>query len=917
MKKSSLLAIAACAFATAARAELHVYESFEQATPGALGGQNTGEGFTGLYAGTARATVVRDPQTRMTYSGGAISVDGGLTYMKLSGAVSKDEYPFARQISQLEDDGSPVYISFLCRVASSSVSAGDLDEVLLGLSNGDGSTTVFGLSYGNNTESSNNSFGVRTAAHTGGSTTVVAGQTYFLVFRIDKNGTSYLRRTSLVVNPTTSAEPETWDVAYYNSGLKRGIGDYRWLNAYYKSSNEAEDSFEFDEIRIGRSWADVTGPTTLNGVVPAPVPSIEKTSEGFVVKIVQPMPNYNVYYTTDGSAPSASNGTLYTAPFSLSQSATVRSVAVASGGATSAVVLTPCNFEAHWTGAGADDDWTTSGNWSPSGSPANKAIVFGAEDRTTSGTVNSVVSQDMTVRSLCFTNNNFAPAVETANAHWHVIKIDEGKTLTVNGMDGEGCSLKLWSPRVSQKNMYVPVAFTGGGKLDIDSADSNILLEFTSTGEASNTYLDFSGLSEFTCTASVFTICRGRRPSGYVNLAKAGIGKNRLTLDALYVSDNWGDDQGGKTVYLRLGQDNEINADVFYVGAPSAGHINFNDAKLEFAAGLSNPTVKIRAKDGVGRADFKVGSHGENVAATARSMTVAADFTGGIVDARVGNLVVGNGRGFQTSNQYGGHSATLSVAAGTFDALSAVVGRSQYTSGSRSVNARLATGTVNISDGTFAVAEDFELGINEKSAYQGVKGTVTLTGGTLTVGGNMTLATRLGLATNVVANVNVSNGSLFVLGNLASGEAITNLQNAAHIVNLQADVNALGGVIAVTNVAGTSELRLESGTLALAGGKVYADSLVMTNEASTVSVELSDAGFTTAEVGALKLGGNLSVTLADGFKTHGGMAWHVVEGRSARTGTFETVDLPEGLRVCYTANGFDIATEGGFTIIVR
>lgn len=124
-------------------------------------------------------------------------------------------------------------------------------------------------------------------------------------------------------------------------------------------------------------------------------------------------------------------------------------------------------------------------------------------------------------------------------------------------------------------------------------------------------------------------------------------------------------------------------------------------------------------------------------------------------------------------------------------------------------------------------------------------------------------------------------------------------------------------MIAVTNEQGTAELRIESGTLALQGGKVYADSLVLTNAASAMEVLLSGDGFATAEVGAARLGGTIKVSIADGFDPHGASEWTIVDGTLPRVGVFAAVELPEGYKVKYTPTGFMVANKSGLTIIVR
>ena len=605
-------------------------------------------------------------------------------------------------------------------------------------------------------------------------------------------------------------------------------------------------------------------------------------------------------------------------------SSKVKTLVVAVVVAVSAVVATADVSEAHWVGTGADDNWTTSDNWSPSGSPANKSIVFGAEDRTVWGqTPNSIVDQDLVVSSICFTNNNFAPAPTTANCDSHVVQIGQGRRLKVTGMDTDGYSLCITSPLGNwDKNSRLQAAFTGGGALEIDSPESKVYLACNSRNNQTTTRLNLSGLSEVTLNISNAYVGCYARMTSYLTLSKEGV--NTLTANAILVGDGHGStDTPGSASELQLGKTNIINADYIGIASSEPGLANVNSAKMLFQD-VENPTVSIRAKDGVGRAELRVGGHGQGGAVQRKEssgMIGTLDLSAGTVDALVGEMHVTRacGRRYDGSNNGGSAGGVVKMSAGKFDVNSLFLVYSVYNSKSDNPSCRLATGSLDVSGGRFVVNEDAEAANNRTNACQGVTADISISGGEMSVARNLLLASRHGYATNVIANVDVSSGKFTVYGDLIGGldDCRYTGTYTAEKINLQANVNALGGVIAVTNAAGTSELRLESGTLALAGGKVYADSLVMTNEASTVSVELSDAGFTTAEVGALKLGGNLSVTLADGFKTHGGMAWHVVEGRSARTGTFETVDLPEGLRVCYTANGFDIATEGGFTIIVR
>ena len=925
MKSFAFVCACATAFAIvpSVRAELQVYESFEQSKPGPLLAQTSGEGFSGRYSDTGVGTVVRDATTRMIYKNGELAVDGGTTWMRMQPTEVKDKVVWGRSINPLtppEGDG-PFYMSFLFRVSDSVAQGEDEDALLFGLTTTPTSNPLYGLSLLKHESGTGNTLAMRAYNKDvkTGCPAVEGDKTYLLVFKWYKTPKyKYYRGFDMIVNPTTSAEPEQEEWTVVDSNLDKPLDQYLALSCYFRKSCELEDFFEIDEFRFGTSWADVTGPATYNGTVPRPTISVGSGDGVRVVTIIPAIDGCTCYYTTDESTPTAETGTLYTAPFSLTASAIVKAVAVDAQGRTSPAECVGANFESHWVGAGEDEGWLTPENWLPQGSPANNAIVFGEPDRTKEGEVNNRILGDITVQSLTYTNNNYFQTT-TDNRYWHVTEIASDATLTVSGQNenGRALELRVEEPTTS-KNKYVAAKFTGGGRLKIVSPESDVLGQHNSNNDVANVRLDMGGLSAFECAVSKFVYCLGKRTQGVLTLPATGVGETLLTCDAFYLGDCHGQDQGGGTVEMKLGKSNAFNADIFYIGAPEEGFLHCNGGKVSFASGLTEPTFRLRAKDGVGRADFVIGSHGVGVAATPRGMTVTADLSGGSVDILAGDFVLGNGLGYQWSSSYGQCEASFAMADGTADVLSATIAHSAWTSGSRNVQARPVKGDLLLSGGRFTVQNDVRLAYDDVEAYQSVVGTIGISGGTMDVGGEIVLATRLSLATNVIATVSVSGGELNVGGGLRSGEAIDDLQDPANVVGLQANVNALGGVIAVTNAEGSAELRLEKGTLALAGGKVYADALVLTNEASTVAVTLGADAFPTAEVGALKLGGALRAELADGVTAKAGTVWHVVSGTAAREGQFGSVELPEGFKVRYTATGFDIEKKGaGMVLLVR
>lgn len=924
---SHFAAVAIVAYAGYAHAELLVYESFEQAAPGALNAQTSGDGFSGAYSDNGTCSVVVGSANRMVYQNGDISIDGGTTHMRmqLKSAISKGAVLWGRAIDTITatENNDPIYISLLMRVSPSCAADDDEDSFLFGITTEISKAPIYGVNFAKSSDGTGNAIGMRHYnTNRPGTTKVTAGETYLVVYKWYKKN-DYYRGFSMVLNPSSSEEPSTWDIDV-DSGLNKRLAEYLAISCFVRESCETEDQFDIDEFRIGRSWSDVTGAATYNGVVPRPEISVEGGETTRTVTISHGMTGVSCYYTTDGTIPSASNGTLYTAPFVIGGSTDIMAVAVDSNGHSSEVVMEVLNIgERHWTGLGADDRWATPENWLPVGLPQNQVIVFGAQDRTAWGTVNNVIDEDITVRSLCFTNNNFAPAVTTTGCDSHVGTIAPGKKLKVVSMDDDGYSLLMTSPRGKwKKNSHIQASFGGGGAFEIDSPLSTVYLSCNSSEAYTTTTIDLTGLSSVQMNVSRIYVGMYSRMTAKLLLATTG--RNELTADALLVGDGHGVmEASANASELRLGQRNAINADLIAVGSSEDGFANANSGTIYFADGLSSPSLEIRSRDGLGRAEVRLGGHGwgEAVGMKSHTATGTFDFSPGTVDALIDGFHIARscGRRYDGSNNGGATKGVVKMSAGVMDVNNLYFVYSVYHNKSSDPSCLLATGEIDVSGGDFIVNGDADAANNRERACQGVTAKIALSGGTFRVGGDLLLASRHGYATNVVAEVDVSGGELMVGRSLVGGTDDKGYTGnyTAEKVNVAANVTAAGGVIAVTNEQGTAELRIESGTLALQGGKVYADSLVMTNEASEVEVILSGDGFVTAEVGKVRLGGRIKVSVADGFDPHGASVWDVVSGLQPRDGTFDEVDVPEGYRIVYTPTGFSVANKRGLAIVIR
>ena len=218
------------------------------------------------------------------------------------------------------------------------------------------------------------------------------------------------------------------------------------------------------------------------------------------------------------------------------------------------------NAQSTWTGAGADQNWSSIGNWS-GGVPGNNAVTFpdGAFPITTNvqGAVNNIVQSSTAITSLTYNNNGAASDFNTT-------QIPTGNILTVGG------NLTIGNAAVA-----VFATFTGGGSLIAGTNGTSTLAVQSTSGSAT---LDLSPLTTFVFNpgggaggpVSLGTSTGGR---GTVNLAA---GSNNITATTLNLGNN--NTSGFGTMNLGNGT-NIINADTINMGfSKTVGTMQFDSS---------------------------------------------------------------------------------------------------------------------------------------------------------------------------------------------------------------------------------------------------------------------------------------------------------------------------------------------------
>ena len=519
-----------------------------------------------------------------------------------------------------------------------------------------------------------------------------------------------------------------------------------------------------------------------------------------------------------------------------------------------------------WNAGGTPDlSWSNFDNWSSVASPAGQDVFFPDANKTTVDVPNNIVDADFTIRSLTFTNTGFG------ESDWHVTQIDSGVTLTINDVSTPATSLLVGGMAGGSGEQLTTLArIEGSGSLFVNQAAGDIRIGNTGINNGQSQHrgyatLDLSGLSNFDAVVNRFEVGVGRTSNGTVLLAA----DSEITATMLVVGDSAGNHVGGHG-HMRLGEETRLLVNDIRIGArsasPSASSVhNFASGTVDFQEGLDTPTLLIRGSaGGDSRAGVWVGDQGGDVVANTAVQEAVLDLTGGEVDAKIGLLLIGRGRGNSTS---AGLNTSVSMDAGVMDVEEVRVGT---LSNNANAAAGAAVGTLNLQGGTF-LANDLLVAYNiSASARQTLQGRVNIEGSAYAeVTNTIVLGTQTTTSTpgTISAVLDISGGELLAKGGIAEG---------ANPGLVSSELILRGGTLDVNGQSiSVDDFKLESGVLRnLSQFNSGAD--VVKTTTGTLIVEGINAytGATLVEEGTLLVDGNLTgtsgVTVFDGAAIGGG-----------------------------------------------
>ncbi len=547
-----------------------------------------------------------------------------------------------------------------------------------------------------------------------------------------------------------------------------------------------------------------------------------------------------------------------------------------------------------WTQtAGGAQDWTTGGNWL-GGSPPSPV----SGDTVDFSTVDILANTTLTLG-----------ATRTATS-WKFGDTSGGQTWTVTGntltLGGTNAQLQIGTATTISSVLAVAnnttATATGSGSLTLNT--SNFSLGGTASGATQT--LNLSSLSNFTYNNSSGTFSvAGTNNTGGTNWASGSLRlatTSTITAAAFDVGNvnNGGLNDGVmSTNSVHLGATATINANAITVGGnrKAQGTVGY-----AVGSGITNAAVTLRGSDGSSRVtSMTIGSSliTDSYAANS-SWNMVNNIAGtSTLDAMIGSLTIGEATRTVTGATSATVTGTFLMGAGTLDATTMVLGKTNTGNMNAAGTFTTATGgTVKV--GTLTLGDK-----NYTANGNTVTGTFNLNGGanlyatTIQRGANTSFGSAVRSFNWNDGTIHNLAGTDLTIGTIGESAPVTWTLAATGTRTFDIDNGRTGNVNVVLGGANGTLAKTGLGTLILNAANTYSGATSVNQGALLVDGAPTGAGDITVEDTG-RLGGNGSAANAAVIiNTGGGLSldisdWTGEAGTGFSDLSVKSLDLPDG-----------------------
>ncbi|MDX2110512.1 MAG: chitobiase/beta-hexosaminidase C-terminal domain-containing protein [Verrucomicrobiota bacterium] len=292
----------------------------------------TGSGWNGAWTVQNNDVVIPGFEVRtaspLSYAGlsssGSGYAIGGKGYLSAGRQINLTSWPyyFKKTVSSnsyLGADGTVIYASALVRVDKANTSG-----AYLSFSSNTNASDTGSWKAGLIINNSKWSLRLKNASNawvmTDSTITPTLGQTYLVVLKLVFGATDSV---SLFINPTTLGGTEPTPT------LTASAGSDLFFHTLTFNPDESAEQGSMDDVRIGDSYASVTPPQSVS----APTFSLAAGTYNDTqsVTISTSTAGASIRYTTDGSTPTSTTGTVYGSAVSIATTTTLKAIAYKTG----------------------------------------------------------------------------------------------------------------------------------------------------------------------------------------------------------------------------------------------------------------------------------------------------------------------------------------------------------------------------------------------------------------------------------------------------------------------------------------------------------------------------------------------------------------------------------------------------------